>query len=362
MQGPKCFFKQAAPRNKARCIFADFWDVTVSSPITEEAVRIINAAPKNGPLDDPIAYASALPAEAAGLAQVLRSGELAKVSEKYRKCDKQAMGAQKGFNLVALGAACSGFLATVVGGVLFYAGSGATPPTVIYTLWILQFLFLAISLIALLVLYLWKPFRTWRARRSDAEIARIGFYSRLVGAPAAPGDALLLPLKLECFRRHLFDDQMKWFKKRGEDKRREARRWRRLSWIAGLLTALGSVPQVVAFVKAFDQPGLFFEILGQLTSLLPGEKRLYAFAWFIGLQVTALVAVIAMTSRSADLGKTYRREFKFLDRYQPYLPDAREAAAIGQPGPVNMFTHTVSIRLAETVEDWASQEEGLGFP
>jgi hypothetical protein len=86
-----------------------------------EAQRIIDSAPKHGPLE-PIKYADALPESASDLANLLRSEEMIELTDRYRDCDWRAMRAQTWHNLLTQTAALAGFAAGILVGVDLFLG------------------------------------------------------------------------------------------------------------------------------------------------------------------------------------------------------------------------------------------------
>ena len=201
----------------------------MSSPLTEQAIAIIDKAPKVGPLKDPIGYANALPDEGAGFKHLLRSGEIGNVSNTYNAADKLSLRGQKQFNWMAWSAACVGFLAALLGGLLFYMNALSAGRGYENAIWAAQYVCLAISVVVSFVVGRLEPFLAWRDHRRAAEKARRDFFAAIVAPtppqPDTPIDGLLLPLKLECFRRHLLEGQLTYFTNRGGDHERTLRSW-----------------------------------------------------------------------------------------------------------------------------------------
>jgi hypothetical protein len=326
--------------------------------IMEEAQRIIDAAPDFGPYQ-PQRYARALPSSASELAGLLSSPEMVELAKQYHWADKRSMRAQTWNNLLTKTAALTGFGAGMLVGVYLFLGIRISPfPP---GLGAIPFYLLAIALLSLLAAVLFKPLRIWKVRRLEAEELRLAIFDRIVGPSDKPRDGLSLALQLECFRRHLFEDQMAYFSRRSKDKQREARFWKRLGWLAGGLTVLGSsVPQAMALIDTLaGQQGVLIDILRGLTSLLPQDRTLYTSSWFIGFNLTALATLIPMIYKSWELAKTYRREYRFLKRCERQLPSARAAAAAGHWTSMITFPQIVSSMLLEGVQEWASRDEML---
>ena len=188
-----------------------------SFKVTEEAIGIIDAAPSQGPLR--IAeYAKALPPRAAALKRVLLERGIGKAVERYREADFAALDAQARFRRLGWTAAYAGFLAAVLGGVLLYLASDASTASIRSNLGLVQSALLSVSLFCSAFLFVLKPFREWGLRRGDAEAMRLQIFGLVMwsdesgdnelSGQTAPGEVPLplLPLQLECFRRHLLDD------------------------------------------------------------------------------------------------------------------------------------------------------------
>jgi hypothetical protein len=312
-----------------------------------EAQRIIDGAPDYGPYQ-PEDYAEALPDSASELADLLRSQEMRQLVAQYDIADRHADRAQTLHLLLTHTAAIAGFCAGALMGVNWFAGENG-----IFLLHVTGICLGAIAVLSLLSVFLFKPARTWKTRRLDAELSRLDIFESIVASSAKVGRGMPLALGFECFRRHLLAHQKDYFERRSVDKAREARRWRLMGWMAAGLSALGSVPHAIAFVDTLDQQSLLVELLRYSAAILPSERKLYAYLWFLGFQLTPLLAALTVTYNSSDLARIYWRDFRFLTRYEGYLQATREAAAHVQLAPVSMFTQMVIIRLREGAEEWA---------
>jgi hypothetical protein len=294
----------------------------------------------------PTDYAKALPASAAELADLLRSPEMAGLVAQYHDADERAGRAQLWNRLLTQMAAAAGFCAGALGGSYFIVGvnvRGLVEAASLLTL---------LALLCLLSAFFFKPLSVWRTKRLEAERIRLKIFDVVIASAEKAQDRMVLAVAFECFRRHLFEDQMKWFQRRSKEKRREAWRWKIIGLFGALFTAAGSMPQAVALVDAL-QEGWLVDVLREVASWLPKEKKLYAYFSFLGFQLTPFLAVIAMIYKSADLAHTYARESRFLRRAERLVSSARAAAAAGEPATVHMFAQLVLTRLDEGVEEWA---------
>jgi hypothetical protein len=326
------------------------------SQIITEAKRIIDAAPDFGPYQ-PDQYVKALPPSASELAGLLSSPEMVELVNRYHHADRRAMWAQTWNNVLTKAAALTGFGAGVLVGCFLLLDVSLSPFSV--GLGAVPFYLMAVAVVCLLVSYLFEPLRIWKVRRLEAEEHRLAIFERIAQPTEKPGDGLSLAIRLECFRRHLFEDQMAYFRRRANDKQREARFWKALGWFAAVLTVLGSsVPQAVAFIALLgDRQGWVYDFLRAVASFVPTDRKLYALAWFIGFNLASLATLLPMIYRSSELAKTYRRELRFLKRCVRDLPKARQAAAAGSWASMYLFPQLVLTMLLEGVQEWASRDE-----
>jgi hypothetical protein len=326
------------------------------SKFTEDAIKIIERAPDHGPLR-PLAYADALPPEAGGLAELLRTQEIAGAAKDFHEADGRAIHAQTFFTWIARTAAFSGFLAAVLGGLILYFGAAAVAHALGTVLGVSQIGFLALSLIGSLVLYSFKPFRYWRARRGEAELARVEIYSRIIRAPAPTSDALLLPLKLECFRRHLLEDQQAFFVKRGGEHRKTVRVWTTLRVVALILIVAACVPLLAKFPWL---PDAVRNPLARLPLAGPGVQEAYALAGLLGASLQGLLAALAAISlaeRNADKYEAMAMRLKKLADDE--LEGARANAASLHLNEVETFTARITNDLKLEAYDWGVWHEAV---
>ena len=208
-----------------RIVGKRFGSKLMDASITEEAIKIIDSAPAHGPLR-PADYRAALPARAAALARVLADHRISDAAEKYQLADMAAIRAQTTFARLGRTSAYAGFIAAVLGGFMLYLNP--SNEALRSYVGLAQFVFLLISMFTALALFLFKPYRTWRTQRSAAEALRLQIFAYMMSgrAEAREMDAPLLPLQLECFRRHLLVDQRLFFARRGPQQYRTVLVWR----------------------------------------------------------------------------------------------------------------------------------------
>jgi hypothetical protein len=320
------------------------------SPITEQAIEIIEAAPAQGPLRS-ADYADRLPPEAGALARVLRSEEIVKAVADYRAADAGAGAAQTWFRRLGQASAYGGFLAAVLGGALLYLGSDPSQETLRANLGLAQFALLAVSLLCAFVLFVSKPYRAWRTERGKAEAMRLRVFALIVGGRSErkDGEAALLPLQLECFRRHLLDDQRKFFARRGPQQRRIVLVWKILGAVSLLFVLAASLPQLLRLVHA----GLLPEIVRTLIAQLPLDQKGYTLVGLLGGSLQGLVAALAVISPAQRNAERYKEMCERLERYaQVELDGVRAEAAAANANAVRDFARRVSDDLAEEGKEW----------
>lgn len=320
------------------------------SSITDEAKRIIDSAPAHGPLQ-PAAYAAALPVSAAALGRVLGERRIVDAAENFQAADKAAIAAQKKFAKLGRRAAYSGFLAAVLGGFLLYlpANSAEWQRT---TAGLAQLFFLVVSLLAAFALFLSKPYRTWRTQRGIAEALRLQIFAHMMSGqpqPEDPNGSFLLPLQLECFRRHLLHDQREFFARRGPQHYRTVLLWKGIGVLAIALILAAALPEILKLY----QFGLLPEKLRSLIESIPLKQKGYALLGLIGGSLQGLLAaltVISPAERNAHMYKTMRER---LDGYtENELDGIRAQAAVGDREAVVRFAGKVGADLAQESSEW----------
>ncbi len=328
------------------------------SPITEQAIAIIEAAPKDGPLKDPVGYANALPDEAAGLRHLLRSRDIGEISNTYVAADELALRGQTQFGWMAWSAAYAGFLAALLGGLLFYMNALSAGREYENAVWAAQYVCLSISVITAFAVGRLKPYVTWRHQRSAAEKARRGFFAAIVApAPLAntPVDGLLLPLKLECFRRHLLEGQLTYFGDRGADYRMTVWRWRIARIVAVALIIAAGVP-LLAHIETMPWLAHWMRRLVDFAPL-KGDiaRKTYWFAGLVGgfLQgFLTLASSISLAERNAEKFEATKAR---LESYLgDYLDGARAGAAQADQASVTSFTKLILEDLEVEASDWGA--------
>jgi hypothetical protein len=327
------------------------------SPITDQAIEIIEAAPAHGPLR-PGDYADQLPPEAGALGRVLRGDEVVKAAADYRAADARARASQTRFRQLGQVTAYGGFLAAALGGVLLYLGADPAQETLRANLGLAQFVLLFLSLLSAFLLFVSKPYRSWRTERGKAEAMRLRVFALMIGGRSErkEGEAALLPLQLECFRRHLLDDQRKFFAGRGPQQRRIVWAWKALGAASLLFVLAASVPQLLRL----EQMGLMPEIVRTLIAQIPLDLKAYALAGLLGGSLQGLVAALAVISPAQRNAERYKEMCERLDHHaQVELDGVRAEAAAANANAVRDFARRVSDALAEEGKEWLLLQQVL---
>jgi hypothetical protein len=328
-----------------------------ASNITDEAIRIIAAAPEHGPLR-PAEYAKALPPRAASLARVLVDEKIVATAKDYSTADISAGDAQRRFKRLGWTAAYTGFLAGVLGGVVLYLGSDASTEGLRSNLGLVQSVLLVASLVCAVRLFMRKPYRQWRVHRGDAEVKRLQIFALMMSyqSDAKDDEAPLLPLQLECFFRHLLQDQRRYFARKGWRQRLTVVVWRVVGFIALVLVLASVIPQL-ARLGAF---GLLPEALRELIASLPLDQKHYALAGLVGGAAQGLLAALAVMSPTQRNAAKFREMRSLLDRYtNENLNAVRASAALGDREVVGEFAAQVTNDLAAEGREWLILQEVL---
>jgi hypothetical protein len=318
--------------------------------ITEEAKQIIDGAPDHGPLR-PIPYAEALPAKASVLARVLREQRITDAAERFRYADEAAIDAQKKFVKLGRRAAYSGFLAAVLGGFLLYLPPDSTD-SLRTSVGVAQLFFLIVSMLHALALFLSKPYRIWRTERGTAEALRQQIFAHIMSGepqPNEPNGSFLLPLQLECFRRHLLHDQRNFFARRGPQHHRTVLVWKGAGVVAIVLILAAALPEILKLY----QFGLLPENVRSLMVSIPLNQKGYALLGLIGGCLQGLLAaltVISPAERNAHMYKVMRDRLDGYTRNE--LDGVRALAAAGDRAAVSGFASKVGADLAREPNEW----------
>jgi hypothetical protein len=161
---------------------------------------------------------------------------------------------------------------------------------------------------------------------------------------------------LECFRRHLFDDQRQFFDVRVRRYRRTARVGRLFGVVALLLVGVASLPQLAASLSELGALDWLPEGLKRFLALLVGDKRLYALAWLYGISLQLVVTRLAFISPVARHVERYEVMRALFSRTSQ-LAEARDAAVLDNRAPAVWFARSALDILETEHRMWIAQGE-----
>jgi hypothetical protein len=325
----------------------------MTSPITEEAKTIIDAAPSHGPLR-PAHYARALPPRAGALVRVLADEKIVAEAESHRRADISAILWRRIHTTLARSALALAALSVVLGGVRLYVAASpdvASLNLVRAHLGQVQIPIIVAWLVAVTALFSLRPARRWFHNRAAAEHARQRLFELLMfeQSEAEEGESPLLPLQVECFRRHLLETQQAFFERRCEQNRRAVKIGRLCAAVALVLIGIASLPQLHASLSTLGALAWVPEAFRNSASRLLADKQLYALTWLVGISLQVFLTNLAIVSPMARHAESYEMMRRVLrdDRWQ--LSDVRDAAARGSRDPAEWFGRGVlNILSAET--------------
>jgi hypothetical protein len=298
-------------------------------------------------------------------AALKNDGDLARLAQRYGELDALAVKHQRHYFLPrTVGIIAAYALAILVAIGVYASGSNNLPlinilqPYLAPTQWALVIL----MFVCMAAMYSWSGARsTWAVARAQAEDFRASFYARLMSAAwgqGAGGDAAarLMALRLECFRRHLLQEQFEFFE--GRIRRHRWLGWagKGLGWLALLLIAVASVPQMVASLATLVPVDLLPGGVRNFIDRLLADRQLYALAWLGGSSLQLVLARLAFVSPVARHIDAYKVVLAVLGEHSKWLGEAREAAARGDFDKVTWFARCVQDTLAGERHLWDELE------
>lgn len=194
--------------------------------VTEAA---IGAVGKEGGSDwklSPEEHAANLPPVADALKRVLARTNIREIVRRFRDADTRAVASQNAYRKAGKVGIWSRLAALSIGAFALVMGAHWLSIEEKTGLAILQGLALLTSYLSSLWVSRRGPFLDWMRSRGEAELARVAYFDAVNDAdePALVGELPLLPLQLEYFRRYQLDVQSAYFKGRGRQHARDARR------------------------------------------------------------------------------------------------------------------------------------------
>jgi len=310
----------------------------------------------------PEAHAAKLPPEAGALRRVLEQPQMQTIIEQFEVADRAAVRAQSRYKKVARLRLYAGVAATIVGATFilpletWVSSAWRNIPAVV------QYGCLCASLMAALYLSRFRPFDAWMKARARAEIARISLFNLVMDSAdeaLQPGEAPLLPLKLEYFRRYQLDVQRRYYAGRGAQHVRAAgltRHWQRISF--GLTGLAGAIALIAALKIVIDAgvplPDWVKGVNATVQLYLPSWTNKAVLA--IGIVASALFgASVARSLMDLDErnASRYLTTAANLDHVRATgLEHARQQAAAGAADGVREFVDRVQRMVSAEHQEW----------
>ena len=314
---------------------------------TAEHVAVLTADPATKPLGD-----------------VLARPEFAAMASEYDDFSRAATERQNAHKRNAQRAGTFGLGAAVTAGLMLYLGTTPSSGTVGTVLASIYVVLILIALGAGTYVTLWKPYRDWIDRRSDAERLRIRYFHDLLNADAvvgASGHPSLTSLKLEFVRAFLMDDQRKWFAGKAQTAAQEVKRGQRWRILAFTLVFLAGIPIGISILSEPRIAALLPEGLNSAISWLGGigasvglDAKILAFFGVAGGALQTWLTSVSATSLADRNALVYARMVETLDALErEKLQAARIAALRRDPRPVEDFWRDLSFALMAEHEGWS---------
>jgi hypothetical protein len=138
-------------------------------------------------------------------------------------------------------------LSVVLGGARFYLAASVDVSVfdaMREHIWRMQSLLVVLWFVCVIGLVVLKPARRWFRARAVAELSRQRLFGLLMSGSSEPAktEALLLPLQLECFRRHLLESQCRFFQERSRQNLRARNAGQALGVVALLFAGIATLP------------------------------------------------------------------------------------------------------------------------
>jgi hypothetical protein len=331
--------------------------IDVSKIIDDSIAAIGSEKPQDWHLH-PEQHAAQLGPGADPLKQILTAPAIAAIVEQYTTANAAAIGAQAAYKTPAKLAAITSFLAIVIGSTAVLPSSGVLPPLVISAAGVLQFLFIAISLAASIIVGRRKSFQAWMELRAEAENARRELFNQVMDekSPAGtPSRLPLLSLQLEYFRRYQLDVQRLYYARRGAQHAGAANRawlWR----VAALaIVIIASFPLLWSLQGNAWLPDWLGRLINGLPRATENGQRLFLGIGLIASALQGLLAANAVISLDERNAARYLATSANLETLagEP-LAEARRRAARSDREGVLAFVALVQQEISSEHHEWVS--------
>jgi hypothetical protein len=356
----------------------------MSADVTQAAIRALGANHSDDYVLQPEKHAGDLPAEAGALARVLSSEHVGGIIAAYRAADTAAIAHQGTYKQLGRQGLQAILVAAIFGGLsLWLLGLEGWfnpaellqifrgPPIVIdpqdpaskipfdlrlqislalYVVLAGQFLWISDGFLAAWRIRRQRLFDKWNEERGLAERHRRELFEAVTSAeePVRDGEAPLLPLQLEYFRRFQLDVQSAYYRRRGDQHREAANGSKGLS---GQVWRLANAPgtPVIVFVIVI---GILFtpSLPASLVSLLLTGLSL---AGVLGVGFSNYFAgVSALNQDRLNAARYYIAANNLNYLYDHRLEPARADAAAGDRAAVKKFVDDVNAQISTEHKEW----------
>ena len=324
---------------------------------------------------DPLLHMDLLadPVQTAPLIRILGSDKVLEVATAYKTADEAALNWQAGYRFWGRVGIAATFVATIVGA-LYLFPFGKVLEQSDY-----KSLLLVLEIAALAIMFFttqWLSFRghhqTYLNERAKAELQRFALFQKVMAAPKIPPEvpepeALpLLPLKLEYFRRFLFEDQLGYYEDNSEKNLAKARRAKHLRNASHLVYIIATAATLPAMMVILQKAGWID--WDWLNSLMQQHIWITSFSnaadkYLLGIGVL-VSAVHTLTTANSRLelnernAARYRFAAKFLtEQKRDHLELVRDAADKGDHVVVQEFMEEITKELTEEHIAWCMLNE-----
>lgn len=198
-------------------------------------------------------------------------------------------------------------------------------------------------------------------RRATAETTRIGLFDRVLAAKedSREGELPLLPLQLEYFRRYQLDVQRAYYRERGRQHGKAARRAWLLRLLALGLVILALFPIVWSLQGKDWLPSSIAELLSELPASTEAAQRLFLGFGLVAAGLQGLLAALALMSLDERNAARYLATSDNLETLADKpLDEARAAAATvgadreGARATVLSFVALVQEQISVEHREW----------
>lgn len=298
----------------------------------------------------PSAHAQQFKETAPALSAILEDPLIDLAADRYEEDNQAANEAQKDFKQAAKKANQFVLAISCIGALLLTAGVLLEVDTTTANLSFERIIFIGLGVLSillaifaqrwLLLLREGNLLKNWMTHRAKAETNRLQYFKAIIDLepPLASSTTPIALLKLEYFRRFLLKSQIKFFKQRGQEHRRAAKKW--LNWGTWTVTMGTGMMALSGFLAPYNAKFSTLAAIGTIAT---------AVAAFISVRES-----INQDQRNAD---RYRNTRRSLEDLLPHLGNVRKLAAAENTDAVSAFFDSASEVLTEEHRQWLADLE-----